>query len=179
MIHCLLVELRPADHVVVVGRLGQWQVVVVSALVRQVGRQILESTLLVVWVIFTVLLVNIEYFNPISIELTLPKTLFTSPILDNSPQSVKPLSPMVSLLIVIVKISLHLPLHRSQIVSLNHLLYHWLVPIPSPVVVNMGGNRLSWLRGILNQRHMGRCPLGFQLKRCNKRRYTGTPRCSQ
>lgn len=56
MHHGLLVEVRPADHVVVVRRLGQRQVVVVSALVRQVGWQILES-LGVVRVILTVLLV--------------------------------------------------------------------------------------------------------------------------
>ncbi len=84
MYHCLLVEVRPADHVVVVGRLGQGQVVVVPALVRQVGREILES-LSVIRIVITVLLVKIEYFNPIPIKLTLPQTLFSPPILDYTP----------------------------------------------------------------------------------------------
>ena len=143
MNHCLLVEVRPADHVVVVGRLGQGQVVVVSALVRQVGWEILES-LGVIRIVITVLLVKIEYFNPIPIELTLPQTLFSPPILYYTPESLKLLTPiLLSLLIIVVKVSLHLPLHRCQIVSLNHFLDHRLVPLAPPIVINVRGNSLS------------------------------------
>jgi hypothetical protein len=141
--HCLLVEVRPADHVVVVGRLRQGQVVVVSALVCQVGWQILES-LGVIRIVITMLLVKIEYFNPIPVKLTLPETLFSPPILYYTPESLKLLTPiLLSLLIVVVKVSLHLSLNRCQIVSLNHFLDHRLVPLTPPIVINVRGDSLG------------------------------------